>query len=165
MAASDKAYAAMARIDALVARVAALETAGMNRASGTLSPNATFAAVPGVNATLTVATWHITGVLMINPTASGGTLTYRAHAPGSLAVSGSRIGWIESTTSSTLADFVALDATFGGANIGAGLANRFVIFDGSLAVTTGGTVNIQVALSSGSATVLQLGSYIEATMV
>ena len=98
-----------------------------------------------------------------NPTVSGGTLIYKVAATSGLVAGTFRCSIVEvNGTSVGVADWIAsLGSTLNGSVIGAGLANRVVWFDGWITVGTSGTLNIQAQLTSGAASVLAVGTYLE----
>jgi len=153
---SEKAYDVEARFNAhMFAHLAS--AVGSSPSLGTSMSTCMSAAIP-----LAGVTYVVRGVLLINAQSSGGTLSYRANPSGGLTASSSRIAWAElNGTSVGVVAMNGIGNTITGSAIGGGLADRMVIFDGTINASVPGTINIQAALSSGSATAYAAGSHLD----
>lgn len=131
--------------------------------AGALTLTGSLTTIPGLTAPLAIGTYHFCGQILINPTASGGALSYQLASSGGLAASGMRTAFNETTAgnAAVVSDYVANFAAFTGGTIGAGLAHRICVYDGWIVVSTPGTLNMQMSVSAGGAGVLQFGSYLE----
>lgn len=121
---------------------------------------------------LGLGSYRIRSQLLLNPSVSGGTPSYQFAGSGGLALSHGRIAISEIFVSTTggpspvqVADWNS-DGTLPGSQtsnlaIGASLTDRLICYDGYIVVSTAGTLLIQAKLSSGSASVLQYGTYLD----
>jgi len=157
--ASDKAYAAHFRIDALVASRRTFT------ASGPLTLSASMQTIPGLSADLVVGEYHVRAQLMLNPASGTGIPTYQYAGSGGLALSHGRLTICEMfQLANTMVDWgadAALPTFLAGPAIGASLFDRLITMDGYLNVSNAGTLNIQAKLSSGTGSMVQFGSYLE----
>jgi len=153
---SEKAYDVSQRMDAHIA--AHLATVpGTSPGLGTSMTTCMSVVLP------TTDVYVVQGALLINAQSSGGTLSYRANPAGGLAAAASRIAWAElNGTSVGVVAMNGIGNTITGSTIGGGLADRLVWFTGTVQPATPGTLNIQAALSSGSATAYSVGSHVDA---
>jgi hypothetical protein len=120
--------------------------------------------VPGLSASLDAGvTYQLHAFVAVNITASGGTLTYQFGAAGGLTRTSMRLVVIEFTTgiSPTAGTATALSTAITGSVVGTGLSDRWVTYDCRLDVGVAGTLNVQAALSAGSATFYNYSSYLD----
>ena len=120
-----------------------------------------------VSAPLGTGGYRIRAQLLLNPSVSGGTPSYQYAAASGLVLSHGRLACLEVYMAAAMGvgDWVG-DGTMPGAftsanSVGAGLNDRIVTFDGYLVVSTAGTLNVQAKLSSGSASIVQYGTYLD----
>jgi hypothetical protein len=113
------------------------------------------------------ASYQFRGLLLCTFTASGGTMTYRLHPTNGLAASSFRAILVEFVNAQgpVTDKNSALDGTLTGSVVGTGLSDRYAMLEGFITVSTAGTMATQGALSSGSGTMIQSGSYLEVTQV
>lgn len=112
-------------------------------------------------------TYQLHALTGINITASGGTLTYQFGASGGLTKTSFRLDVTElnGTAVGNCGTTNALGSAITGSTVGAGLADRFVTWDARIDVGVAGTLNVQIALSSGSATAYSYGSYLDVMQI
>lgn len=123
-----------------------------------------FTTATGLTATLDAgASYQFHAIVLVNALTSGGTLTYRMHAASGLTATNFRVAVVEvnSTTVGASGVIAALDTSITGSTIGTGLADRLVTYDGYIDVGVGGTMSVQVALSSGSANYYRFGTALD----
>jgi hypothetical protein len=135
-------------------------------ATGALSLGSSKQTMPGLAAALDAGGKYLyEAVLLLNFQSSGGNLSYRVHPTGGLTAAQFRAVSIE------LCEGVypetdrteTLDNSLAGGNIGSGLSDRFTTVRGYIEVGVAGTLNIQVALSSGAGNSMQYGSFLDIT--
>jgi hypothetical protein len=117
----------------------------------------------GLTITLAAGEYHIRGKMLVNPSVSGGTLSFQMA--GSATASGFRMSIVGTNTGQvSLSDWVGAMSTAlaDGTAIGAGLANRVYDVDGYINISAPGTISLQIRLSSGAAIMLQNASFLEA---
>ena len=136
--------------------------------SSALTMSASFQTVAGLSAPLAIGTWRVRSQILVNPTVGGGTPAYQYSGSGGLALSHGRLTITELYAANQvgIADWGG-DGTLPTALTSAGAfgtptpVDRIVIFDGYLIVSTGGTLNIQAKVSSGTCSIALYGSYLE----
>lgn len=141
-----------------------LEASGQTVSAVTDVPVTGWGGIP-----LAAGTYHIRGRVQVTPQQAAGGVLIEFTASGGLAVSSLSIDFIEFALPSGggLASFgnanriVALSSRFTGSTFGA--ANREVQFDGTVIVSTAGTITPQVACQTAGTDTWQVkaGSYIE----
>lgn len=123
--------------------------------------------VPGLSAVLdSGATYMFRAFVGINIATSGGTLAYQFSASGGLTATTIRAFMIEvaGTNVTASATVSSLGGNLAGSTVGS-TVDRFVTFEGGIAVNVGGTMNLQASLSSGSASFYRFGTYLDITQI
>lgn len=115
-----------------------------------------------------LGTFRCSGMMIFNPTASGGTPAYKMQLASGLVAANARATFTElyATNQVGTADYVAAGTNLNSAgSVGASLNNRLIMFTAWVPVTTPGVLNIQMLLSSGAGQVLLYGTYMDVWQV
>lgn len=129
--------------------------------TGALTLTSSLQTVPGLSASLAAGTYVFDGLLLISVTTGGGTMTYEGTCAAGLTFSDGRISFTELVSNAPVAgaEYNTFATQIAMTNA-LGTANRLTYVKGWGVVSVAGTLNIQAKLSSGSASILQYGTFL-----
>lgn len=131
-------------------------------ATGPLTLSSSLQNIPGISCTLGVGTYVIEAQLAINPSTSGGNMSYQGTCSGGLVNLHGRLAFTEIVTNAVVSgcDYVNVGTTYTSTNALGG-SDRVTTVRGWAVFTAPGTFAIQAKLSSGAATIQQYPTYMQ----
>jgi hypothetical protein len=130
--------------------------------------SASFTAVNGLTCSLGALTYRVSGQIAFSPNQSGASAEFQFAGSGGLALTSGRWFFAEYEVLSPITMgngtlITALSSAFTTTVIGGGLADRIITIDGTIIVSSAGTLTLQAAttVAADTYTIRQNGTYLE----